>query len=1045
MISGTARVKRFRSGGIAAWSIHRPIAVTMLALAIVVPGLLSVGRLHVDLLPELIYPTIRVRIVDDGIPARIMEDQVTRQLEEQLAITEGAVSVESFTREGRSSVDLSFPYGFDIDTALRDASTRLDHAKRFLPDTIDPPIIYKLDPSQSPVLELVVSSFRRDPTALSEWADYAFSKALINLPGVAAVEVGGGRTREITIEVDQERLAAAGLNFTEVSDLIAAENRDAAGGRMELSNRELATRVAGRFTLISELQQLPLRSDDRDMDTGLTLSDVARIYAGHSVDELRVRVNGVPGVKLSIQKQPQANTVAVVDTVLNHIAWMDAQGLIPEDIAVKRVNDQAVFIRHALRNAVYAALSGALLAMSVVYLFLGNLRRTLIVGTAIPLAILVTFMLMHTGGLTLNIMTLGGLALGIGILVDSTIVMLENIYRHQSLGHTTLEDATRAAAQVNSPIVASTTTNLAAIVPFLFVGGLVGLIFRELIFTISAAIAASMVVALTLVPALAARVYTPAPGRFRRRVDTALERAQSAYRRTTQFLLHRPWLPFVILVPALIGAAHYFLETEQIFLPPVDEGRVRIHIKGDSGMQLEEMDKTVRKIEDLLAQRPEVETLYTQAGGFVYGRTQWMSGNRSTLSVQLISPERREMTTDEWVEDLRETLWKLDLPGFNIRIWAQNRVRGIKLGRGTESVSLRIAGPDLQALSRLGDEAVALLRNMDELDNLRHSYEDVEEELEVVIDRKRAADLGVDAEDIGRALRVAVEGIIISDYVDGDQRIDMRLRLPERDFASRENLSDIIVTTRNGQPVRLQDLAKIRLKPAPATIMRDKQVRVVEVSASVQEGEALDAVMREVKKRLARLELPRGYTLYDDGAAKALKEGQRTGNLLLALAIFLVFVVMAVQYESLRNPLVILLSIPFALIGVAAGLWYNALALSMPVWLGMIMLAGIVVNNAIVLVEQIEIEREKGLVLYSAITAAAGHRLRPILMTALTTVTGMIPLALGLGEGSEMLQPLAVVIVWGLSFSTLVSLVVVPAIYSMVQIPSRMKSTAQTT
>ncbi|MEN8128937.1 MAG: efflux RND transporter permease subunit, partial [Pseudomonadota bacterium] len=364
-------------------------------------------------------------------------------------------------------------------------------------------------------------------------------------------------------------------------------------------------------------------------------------------------------------------------------------------------------------------------------------------------------------------------------------------------------------------------------------------------------------------------------------------------------------------------------------------------------------------------------------------------------------------------------------------IWTRDRVRGIRLGRGDESISLRISGPDIDQLTRLGNEVVHRLRAVDGLRNLKHTYEDFSEQLEVVIDRVRAADLDVTLEDIGRALRIAVEGLVVTDFIEDDRQYDVRLRLSPQTITTGEDLGDVIVTRHQDQPIRLRDLAEIRLKPSPTSIMRDRQVRTVQISASLQDGYVLEPMMDEIGNRLDGLELPVGYSLYDDGAATALKEGQRLGSLLLALAILLVFVVMAVQYESLRNPTVILLSIPFAVIGVAAGLWYNALPLSMPVWLGMIMLAGIVVNNAIVLVEQIEIEREKGLEMIKAIVHAARLRLRPILMTALTTVVGMTPLALGLGEGSEMLQPLAVVIVWGLSFSTLVTLLIVPSIYRM--------------
>ena len=697
------------------------------------------------------------------------------------------------------------------------------------------------------------------------------------------------------------------------------------------------------------------------------------------------------------------------------------------------MNDQSVFIRHALRNAANATLAGATLAMLVVYLFLGNLRRTLIVGTAIPLAILVTFMLMQIAGLTLNIMTLGGLALGIGILVDSTIVMLENIYRHQRQGEASLEGVIKAAAEVNSPIVASTSTNLAAVMPFLFIGGLIGLLFRELIFTISAAIAASMIVALTLVPTLAARVENTTPGRLRRRMDAALESLQTFYGRIIEAILRRPWLPMLFLLPALIWSAHTFMNREAAFLPKVDEGQVMVRIRGDVGMRLDEMDTTVRTIEALLQAQPEVMTVYTQAGGFVYGRTQWISSDRSTLMIQLVLPEQRKLGTEEWVNRMREVFEKLDLAGFRISIWARGRVRGIRLGRGEDDISLRIAGPDLATLIRLGQEAVERLRDIEGLRNLKHTYEDVREELVITLKRARTADLNVSVDAISQALKVALDGLVVTDFIDGDRKYDIRLRLPASEIMTTDDIGNVIVALRDDQPIRLRHLADVTLIPAPGNIMRDRQARTVEISASLTEGYPLDSVMQQVNSRLETLDLPAGYSRYDDGAVKALREGQRLGNFLLGLAIFLVFVVMTVQYESLRDPAVILLSIPFAIIGVTLGLTVNELPLSMPVWLGLIMLTGIVVNNAIVLVEHIEIEREHGKPLNAAIIGAGQQRLRPILMTAITTVVGMMPLALGWGEGSEMLRPLATVIVWGLSFSTLVSLVIVPVIYRLLQ------------
>lgn len=1028
---------RFRSGGLAAWSIRHPIGVSMLALSVVVLGLGSLERLGINLLPDIIYPEVRVRINDTGVPARIMEDRITRQLEEQLAITEGAIQVQSNSSEGRSSVDLSFPYGTDIDTALRDASTRLDRAKRFLPDSIDPPTIYKRDPSQIPVLEMVVSSGDRDPVALRTWVDYTFAKWFLNLPGVAAAEVGGGLQREIHVVVDQARLSALGFTIEDISTVVSAENQDTPGGRLQTGSREISARTSGRIQSVAELAAMPLwKGDSPSADNSIRLDDVAQVLDVHEDEALRIRLNGVPGIKVSIQKQPAANTVAAVDVVRERLDWLRAQGLIPDDVQVDWVGDQSTYVRHALRNASMAALSGATLAMLVVFLFLGSLKRTLIIGTAIPLAILVTFVIMDLGGLTLNIMTLGGLALGIGLLVDNTIVMLENIVRHQRQGEGDLEASVNAAREVNSAIVASTSTNLAAVLPFLFIGGLVGLLFRELIITISAAIIASLIVALTLVPALGARVHDRGRNPLRSLMDWLLHLMQKVYVGLTRFLLRFPWLPLLVLLPALYVAVPVLMEGKQIFLPSMDEGEISISISGEPGMRLDDTDEAVIRLENLFLAQPDVLTVFTIAGGRVFGRSEYRASNSGSLKVQLVSVQQRQRSSEEWVKAMQKQVAAMNLTGLKVRMRVRG-VRGVRTSSGDDDLSIRVQGPDTEVLRELGEEITNRLQGVEGLSNVRHSYEETRNEVSVSVDRQRAADLGIRVDNIGRALRAALDGLVVSDFIDGDRQYDVRLRLPRTAFTSPDDLGNILVGLHQGQPVRLRSVASVNFTPAPASILRDNQRRIVEVTASLSEQLGPEQAMALVHEHLTDLPLPDGYSLYGGGEAKTLKEGRSMGYLLLGLAIFLVFVVMAVQYESLRNPLVILLSIPFTVIGVAAGIYWLVLPISMPVWLGLIMLAGIVVNNAIVMVEQIEVEREQGLALIEAIVEGARLRLRPILMTSLTTVVGMSPLAIGFGEGSEMLQPLAVVIVWGLSFSMLVSLVLVPSIYRMMHYHDR--------
>lgn len=1027
-----------RHGGLAAWSIHHPVGIGMLTLAASVIGILSFGQLPVDLLPEIKYPGVRVRITDPGVSARIMEDSVTRQLEEQLAITEDAISVESTTTEGSSAINLSFQFGKDIDGALRDASMRLDRAKRFLPGTIRPPSIFKFDPSQIPVAEFVVASPLQDPVKLRDWVDYQFSKWFVNLPGVAAVEVGGGLVREIQVLPDPARLSGLRLTTDDIVNAIKRANLQQAAGRLESNRREYIGRTTGRFVSIDDIRRLPLRLPDGG---SARLMDVAEIVDGNEGNRLRTRLNGLPGIKVSIQKQPNANTVSVVDAVNDRLAWLRERSLMPSDITIDQVADQSVYIRNALRNAAMAAAGGALLAMLVVYLFLGDLRRTLVVGTAIPVSILVTFALMGIGGWTLNIMTLGGLALGVGMVVDSTIVMIENIYRHQRLGDTGAEAANDAAKEVNSAIVASTSTNLAAVVPFLFISGLIGLLFKELIFTITAAIIAAMFVALTLVPAFASRIPLRKRSRSRKAIDGAITFLEDLYTKGLRGLLVRPVAQlatalalFGLLASGIVGLSG----AKQIFLPSMDDGRIRVSVVADPGIPIDEMDDAVRRLEGLINKQPEVASVFTIVGGNIYGRAQRLTSNRSTMTVQLVPLDRRSASNREWVKRMQKGVGKLRMAGFKVRM-RTGGIRGVRTHRGHDDVTLRVTGPDQEGRDLLGDRVAEMLKSVKGLRNIAHSAEETTEELVFTVDHDRLAELGLSVETVARAARIALEGELVTDFLDNDRSYNIRVRLPVRSVNTIQEIESIPLSPGPaGQgPIYLGDVAKVSLVSSPAEILRDNQRRITEVTASLTGEATLGEVAAEIERKLADVRIPEGYGLYDTGAAKSLQEGRQLTMILLALALFLVFVVMAVQYESLRNPLIIMLGVPFTITGVAIGILVTGIPLSMPVWLGVIMLAGIVVNNAIVLVEYFEIMRERGMAKTDAIIEAGRVRLRPILMTTMTTVCGLSPLAIGAGEGVEMLQPLAITIVFGLSFSMLVTLVFMPVLYSVLGAPDR--------
>lgn len=1029
-----------RRGGLPSLSIRRPIGVLAAFSVIVVIGLFYAGQLPLDLLPQIVYPQIRAGISYPGVAPEVMEEQLTKILETSLATTENLIEIESQTSEGESDLDLHFNYGTDINFALQDASKNLDRARARLPEEADPPVIRKFDPSQLPIFEAGFSSETRDQVDLRNWVELRLQPQLLTVEGVAAVDVSGGLVREIRVTLDQERLRSYGLTVSDVLARIRDENQDVAVGLVTSTTFEIVGKTAGKFRTVEDIRQvlLPVPGTREKVP----LAEVAQIVDTHQEQRLWVRLDGVPAVKLSVRKQPDANTVAVAEGVNQRLAQLASSRFIPEDIHYDIVSDQSFFIKNAVGGVQSAALLGAGLAMLVVLLFLGSLRKTFIIGLAIPLAVLATFVMMGLGRLTLNIMSLGGLALGVGMLVDNSIVMLENIFRHRQLGVADAEEAAhRGAGEVTSAVVASTLTNLAAVVPFLLISGLAALIFRELILTITFAIVGSLMVALTLVPMLSAQLakVERASGLHRNRLivgfDRGLQRFTDLYRRVAGRAVRRRWFVVVGAFAALAGAVALTRGLGNEFLPTVDDGNINIILRLPPGTSPERTNEVAASIEELIAEMPHVSHVFTTAGGFLFGGSTVSRGGRGSIAVQLAPlGERRDWPAARWVARMQERINALGVPGAQINV-RPPRIRGLRTNIAGYDVAVSVQGDDLAELQRLGAEMQRRMRGVRGLQGVELSTEEASPQLVVEIDRQRAADLGLDVARVGQTIRTALDGTIASRFTDRNNEYDIRVRLPRETLTSPEKLGAIALFPGAGAPVYLRDVATIRLGTGPTSILRVNQNRQLRVTADVDKdvtsiGEATSAV----RDALRDLPLPEGYALLYGGEEAAARENQRNLIIVTLLAIFLVFVVMAIQYESLSDPLAIIVSVPLALIGVGLLLWITGTPQSAPVLLGVILLAGIVVNNAILLVEYIEIaRRERGLPLDEAVVEAGAVRLRPILMTTSTTVLGMLPLALGLGEGSELMQPLAVAVVGGLSVSTLLTLFVVPCSYLIVQ------------
>ncbi|MEN9225898.1 MAG: efflux RND transporter permease subunit [Thermostichus sp. DRC_bins_24] len=1022
-------------------SIRRHIGTLMLALAVIVMGFYFITRLPVDLLPSIVYPRIGVRVDVAGVTPEVAIEEITRPLEESLSTVEGVEQIYSTTREGQVRVDLFFAPGGNIDQALNDTTAAVNRARGRLPDEVSAPTVFKFDPSQLPVYEFALKAPGLEGVELRRFAEEELARDLGVVPGVATVDVAGGITEEVQVDLDLDRMQALGLGLTDVLGQVQARNQDISGGRIRGGLSESLTRTVGRFRSPEDIQALRLTTPN---GSTVRLTDMATITVRPAAEGVRVTLNGEPAVRLSIQKQPEANTIVVVEGIRRRLEQLRATGIIPPEMTLTPTSDESRFIRSSIQSVATAGLGGAVLAGIAVLLFLGSLRQTLIVVIAIPLATLAAIVLMGLFGLSINIISLGGLALGVGIVVDNAIVMLENIVKGaegiprengnaQWFGQRVIEQAEHSSRELESALLASTATNLVSVLPFLLIGGFVSLIFNELILTISFAVAGSLVVGLTVVPMLTSRLLTirGSSGLKQwgpmRAFQQGVINGTYAYQRLLGRLLLRPGL-LILMAFLLLGGGSYWMagQLSQELLPRISTGQVNLFANFAPGTTLETNQRIMQEVDRILLAQPEVEYVFTTAGGSAFGGSTFENPLRGTSNITL----KPGTEVGPFVDRVNGLMNRLNLVGSRIRV-APGSVRGLSTRNSAVNaeVDVVLQGEDpqaLQAASRL------VLRALDEqatLSTFRPDADDNQPEVQVWPDWERATPLRLTPQDIGRVVQTAVQGSVPTQLQQGGRLVDVRVRLATP-VTQPSQLERLPLFLQNGQPVRLGDVARLQMTEAPGEIRRINQRQVAILNGSLTAGATQSAALQEVDEILSGLELPAGVTRLPSEALATNQELRNNLLLLGSLAAFLVFVVMAVQYNSLIDPLVILLTVPLALSGGILGLFLTRTAVGATVLVGAVLLVGIVVNNAILMVELAnQMREEQGLDYRSAMLNAAPQRLRPILMTTVTTVLGLFPLALGLGEGSELLQPLGVVVFSGLSLATLLTLFLIPCFY----------------
>ena len=1016
---------------IAQGPVNRPILTTVIFLIIIALGIVSFWRLSIDLMPEVTYPTISVITSYGNVGPQEMEELITRPIEEALAAVQRVEEITSTSTEGNSRVRVSFTWGTDLDVAANDIRDRIDRVIGRLPEDIERPMIRKFDLSAFPIMFISVSS-NMNPLDLRQLVEDQVKYRLERVPGVAAIDIRGGLDREIHVDIKSAQLKALGLSTEAIMAALRSENQNIPAGLYEKGNYEVLIRTQGEYRSLDEIEKTVITIRD---GTPILIRDVADVR--DSWQEIRqiVRIDGKPALRISINKQSGANTVNVADAVRAELDKISRD--IPQ-IKIDPRLDTSVYIKQSIDNVGRSTLIGGLLAIIILFLFLRNLSSTGIIATAIPISIIATFGLMYFGGFTLNIITFGGLALGIGMLVDCSIVVLENIYRHREEGKKPIPSALIGASEVWSAIVASTLTTIVVFFPVVFLRGISGIMFQQMAYVVSFSLLCSLIVSLTLIPMLSSRFlrfrpvhYYTGESRLHKIYAFSEETFRSIEQQYSKILKwslgHRKIV--VILTIILFALSVFFVRFIGIeLMPTADEGEVRANLEMAVGTRLEIVDQATQAVERIISEEvPEMTSMFTRVGG---GGWRSSSGNTAEVRVSLVAQKDRKRSSEQIANDLRKKL--SGLPGLTVRTRAGQGLFIFRMGSSQgDNVSVEIRGYDLKVAQELAHRVDQIVQKVPGITDTRISREEGNPEQIIRIDRQKAADLGLSVTRIGNTMQTAIGGTQASQYREGGKEYRILVRLSEEDRKNLSDLLDLTVVNNRGEPVILRNVVDAVPLEGPVRIERKDQERIITISANFT-GRDMGSVISDIRKELRAVPVPKDFAILFGGDFEEQQKANRELMFGFILAIFLVFMVMAGQFESWRDPLVVLFSIPMALIGITMTMILTGTTFSIQAFIGCIMLAGIVVNNAILLVDYTnQLRRNEGMALMEAITLSGSRRLRPILMTTLTTALGLLPLSFGLGEGGETQAPLARVVIGGLLSSTLVTLVLIPVVYSI--------------
>jgi HAE1 family hydrophobic/amphiphilic exporter-1 len=1023
---------------LSSFSVRRRVAVTMFFLGVAVIGLVSFTKLSLDMFPDIEPPVVTVIMPWMGASATDIEQKVTENLEDRLSALPDLDDMVSVSQDNLAVVQLTFDWGTDLHEATNNIRALVGFAKRFMPDEVEDAMIYRMNMSQIPILMLGVTSAEGDVQAYSELIEERVSNELARVDGVASVIIFNQRLKQVLVEVDSERLEAHNLSLAELSAAIQSSNLTLPAGTMDIGRSQYTLRVPGEFDSLEDVRDVVV-GQSRTSGAPVHLRDVATVSMGLEDELGRSTLDGQNMLMMMLQRESGANTVDVAQAAIARVNALKRE--LPDELDVDVILDLSetvVLMVDSLTNAVYG---GAVLVILVVVLFLRRLRTSLVVVVSIPLSLIGVFAMLAAADLTLNMITLGAMAIAAGMVVDNSIVVLDNIVRHRESGKDAACAASDGASEVSGAVSASTLTTVSIFMPVLFVSGIIGIVFEELSYVVIMSIVASLLVSLMFVPVLTSRLLGEGEerkGKIHRWSERQFTRVEGAYGAVISFALrHRKKV--VVLTLAIFGFGFFLIKIIGMdFMPMMDGGTVQVKAELPIGTNVDRTAEVAGRIREIIKKEiPESTMTFLRVGATRSGMAAIMGertgSNIATVGCRVPKLSERDRSTFEMADAVRPIVEKIpDL--VSVEVNGANPISQLGSTSGGKPLTVEVFADDIAELRSAAIKVKEIMAAIPGAVDVVTDLMDDNPEIRLDIDRKRAARLGVPMAAAASEVRTAMYGSAVTRYRGGEDDIDLFVRLRENQRAGEKDIERLSVPSVTGEQVRLASFARVKDARSPLEVRRMDQQRMLRVMGGLS-GRPLGDVAKELEQKIAAAraagEISNSVAIRFGGDIKEQRDMVVDLSLALLLSILLVYMVMAGQFESLLDPLVVMFSVPFGITGVFLALPLTGVTLSLTSFIGMIMLVGIVVNNAIVLVDYINQLRDRGMSLTEAIRTGGERRLRPVLMTALTTIGGMLPLALGSGEGAEMWRPLAVAVIGGLLFSTLVTLVLIPTVYAL--------------